>query len=377
MDLDFLNPPPPPETLHFNEMELHQAQLSKSGIKIALSPELQKKLYILWSQVKDPQHQDFLRQILTQNLVSHNFPSDLVIETNQVHLEPPFLPSEPDEWVALWLHSLMACYRDEQFNTGGALLATWSRDEFAGRQDVQVTYQETVEKLPITRDEAEWDALLAELDRPPLPFTANLCVYADESGSGDDEWIAVVVISEQQANEIGRAAITAYNQSQHPGNRDIREIHFSKLSQHGAKRREPAQRKLAEHVVEGLCDARIACFIVTKRPDESKIDLYARGLRETLRAWKPNLIRPIHIDTPYDLQKNHVQNRNLCGRVQGAIHSEDLDLASADIILGKSKEYPGLGIADAIAYIRRRRYEKSWKKLWQQLVDANCIKREA
>lgn len=376
MDLDFLNPPPPPETLHFNEMELHQAQLSKSGIKIALSPELQEKLYILWSQVTDPQHQDFLQQILTQNLVSHNFPSDLVIETNQVRLEPWFLSSQPDQWVALWLHSLMACYLDEQYNTGNALLATWPRDEFAGLRDVRVTYQERVEKLPIARDEAEWDALLAELDRPPVPFTADLCVYADESGSGHDEWIAVVVISEQQANAIGQSAIDVYNQSKPPGCSTIQEIHFRELDRRGdARRREQARQKLAESIVEGLCSALVACFIVSKRSNEDLTRLYARGLRETWHIWQPNQIHPIFIDTPYDREGDDLKNQDLCERVFDAIHGEGFSGATDDITLAKSAYYHGLGIADAIAYLRGRRQEPFWKELWQQLVAANCIKR--
>jgi hypothetical protein len=370
VDLDLLNPPPLPDTPHFGEMLLHQRKLGEARIKIALSQQLQEMLWSHWNQVSHPQHRDFLLHALTRFCAS-DYPNALTIETDQVYLNPQFLPSEP-EWVDPWLHSLMACYLDAQFNTGGALLATWPRDEFAGRQDVQMTYQGMVEKLPIVRDEAEWDALLAELDRLPIPFTSNLCVYADESGSGHDEWIAVIVISEKEANEIAKSAMAAFNQSKPPGWSDVDEIHLSQLARHGARRRERAQQRLAELVVEGICNAHVACFIVTKRPGESQTDLYARGLREALRAWWPDLIHPIHIDTPYDRKDDDVKNYELRRYVFDAIHGEDFgSLSRDDIVLSKATYYPGLGIADAVAYLYRRCDEPFWKDLWQRLQ--SCV----
>jgi hypothetical protein len=368
VDLDLLNPPPLPESPYYRNMRLHQRKLAEFDVKIALSHQLQATLWGLWRQTSNRQHKEFLQHVLTRHHAS-NFPDDLVVETKQVHLEPSFLTDEP-EWVGPWLHSLMACYLDAQFNTGGALLATWPRDEFAGRQDVQVTYQEMVEKLPLARDEAEWDALLAKPDRPPIPFTSDLCVYADESGSGH-KWIAVIVISEQEANQIAKSALAAFNQSKPPGWSDVDEIHLSQLARHGARRREQAQQRLAKLIVEGIRDARVACFIVLKRSHENLTDLYARGLREALHTWRPDLIYPIHIDTPYDPKSDDLKNRELRSRVFNAIQSEGFSCTFDDIVSGKSSDYHGLGIADAVAYLYHRHDEPFWKDLWQRLQ--SCV----
>jgi hypothetical protein len=372
VDLDLLNPPPLPGTLHFGEMLLHQRRLRESDLKIALSQKLQEMLWSRWNQIKHPQHRDFLLKVLTRHRAS-GFPDDLVVETTQVNLEPPFLSGEP-EWIILWLHSLMACYLDAEFSTDGALLATWPRDEFTSRQDVQVTYQSVVERLPIVRNEAEWDEWLAVLAQTPIPFSSDLRAYADESGFDHNEWIAVVVIAERDANRISESAITTFNRSKPPGCSDTEDIHLSELDQRGdAERREQARQKLAEQIVEGMCDIRVACFIVPRESGEDRIGLYARGLRRVLRVWHPDLICPIHVDTPYDRKDDEVKNRALRTRVFNEIQSAGFSCTSDDIVLSKSVYYPGLGIADAVAYLYRRRRETFWKDLWQRLVDQRCI----
>ncbi len=161
IDLDLLNPPPIPSARHFNEMHLHQRKLAQYKVKIALSHKLQSLIWEHWRQVDPLQYQKLLGNICRRHFAP-DFPNDFAVETDQVHLSPPFLSGE-SEWDAPWLTSLMACYLDERFNTGGAFLATWSHPEFIDRKAVQVTYPDLAEKLPLVRDETEWDELLAVL----------------------------------------------------------------------------------------------------------------------------------------------------------------------------------------------------------------------
>lgn len=372
IDLELLNPPPIPGTRHFAEILLHRRKLAESNVKIALSHELQSLVWNRWNQVQSPQHKEFLLEILTRYLASC-FPNNLIVDTGQIRLTPPFLSGE-SEWVVPWLSSLTACYLDEQFNTGGAFLATWPHPEFVDQKTVQVTYRDLTERLSLVRNEVEWDKLLTTMAQVPIPFTSSLRAYADEGGSRHDSIVSIVVIAEKDANSVARSAIETFNQRKPHGCSEIREIHFRALDQHGnANRRELARQLLAEQIVEGMCNVNAVCFIACKDSRINQIELYTRALRDTLNVWSPNLIHPIYVDTPYDPTTDNLKNRELRSRIFNAIQSKGFDCCSDDIVLGKSTNYLGLGLADAIAYLYFRRNDAVWQNWWQRLNNESIL----
>ncbi len=367
LDLDLLNPPPIPSTRHFNEMHLHQRGLSKYGIKIALSDKLQALIWENWKHMQPLYYQELLGNICLRHFAP-DFPNDLAVKTDHVHLSPPFLSGE-SEWNVPWLTSLMACYLDEQFNTDGAFLATWDRPDFENQDTVQVTYHDLEKVLSAVWSETQWDELLGQLLQLPIPFTSTLRAYADEG----ENWIAVVVIAEHDADSIVKTAIRAYNERSHRSKID--DIHFSALYGSGnARQREQARQLLAEQIVEGICSVNAACFIAPKNTHIDQIELYARALRDTLNVWSPNLVHPIYIDTPYDPATDELKNRELQSRIFNAIQSRGFDCRSDDIILGKSTNYLGLGLADAIAYMYFRRKDAIWRDWWQRLDNQGLLR---
>lgn len=105
---------------------------------------------------------------------------------------------------------------------------------------------------------------------------------------------------------------------------------------------------------------------VRNQQRESENDLYARGVKEVLSKWQ-YLISPVYIDTPYDRANDDRKNVDLRTRIHNAVHSVDMDYRSDDIILDKTHHPPGLGIADAVTYLYRRRFDPEWRDLWPQL----------
>lgn len=364
VDLDLLLPPPVPGTMHFEEMAVHARNLKRLNIKVALSPEMMSKLWMTyWSKETRPQHKKFLTDILS-HYYAQDFPC-VQIDMSGCSVTPPFLPTAPEltEWVEEWLCSLAACFVDEDFNTGGAVLASWLRpDELAGRQDVEFRCHQILERIPVKRTQAEWDLLAASLAQPPISYSPALNVYADESGDREHaEWIGIVVISESDANQIIRAAKADFNRSR-PSEQAIHTVHFCKLSS------EPDRLELAVSIVEKLCDTDIdaACFIVRRPLHETENRLYARGLGEVLAKWR-KLIEPIHIDTPYDRENDDRKNRDLQNQIQQSVQSKGFSCTTDSIILGKPRDYPGLGLADAIAYLYLHKSDPQWRDIWQQL----------
>jgi hypothetical protein len=360
IDLDLLLPPPVPGTMHFEEMALHDQNLKRFDIKVALSFGIMGKLWATWSSVTHPQHKKFLQSILTRHFTKDC--PNVSIELSECSMTPSFLPvaSELNEWVEEWLGSLAACYADQDFNTGGAVLASWARHEFADRQTIEFKCPQVFEHIPIKRTQEEWDLLTASLAQSPISYSSALNVYADESGDRQHaEWIGIVVISESDANQIIRAAIAEFNRSR-SNEQAIHTVHFSELSS------EPDRLVLAASITEKLCRTQAACFIVHRNPKETENHLYARGLGEVLAKWR-KLLEPIRIDTPYDRENDDRKNRDLQNQIQQVVQSKGFSCTTDSIILGKPRDYPGLGLADAIAYLYLHKSKPQWRDIWQQL----------
>jgi hypothetical protein len=360
IDLDLLLPPPVRGTMHFKEMALHDQNLKRFDIKVALSSWITAKLWATWSSVTHPQHKVFLQSILTRHFTKDC--PNVSIELSECSMTPSFLypTPEPNEWVEEWLRSLAACFVDENFNTGGAILASWPRTEFVGRQEVEFRCPPVFEHIPIKRTQAEWDLLTASLAQSPIPYSPALNVYADESGDRQHaEWIGIVVISESNANQIIKSAIEEFNDS-HPRER-IHVVHFREIPT------EQNRRALAASIIEKLCDTNAACFIVHRNPHEAENDLYARGLGEVLAKWS-KLIEPIRIDTPYDRENDNRKNKELQDKIQQAAQNKRFSCTTDSIILGKPRDYLGLGLADATANLYLHKSEPQWRDIWQQLV---------
>lgn len=277
---------------------------------------------------------------------------------------PDFLKRPGERCQTEWLRSLLACYADSAFNANGAVLATWNREEFDGHHSVKLICQTIKPDIPLKRNQAEWDLLRAESDLPPIPYNPALRVYADESGKDDHaEWIALIVIKEAEANRIVHSVITAFNISLRKRKSQLRDIH---ISEH--LKTEQERLLLVTQTIKELCATKTACFIVTRNPGETENDLYARGMREVLCQWQ-DVVGPAYIDTPYDRANDDRKNTDLCIRIHNALQSAGMDYRSDDIILGKSRDFPGLGIADAVAYLYRRRFKPEWRDLLKQLKD--------
>jgi len=346
--------------MHFEEMALHNRNLKRFDIKVALSSGITGKLLETWSGVIHPQHKRFLLSILTSHFTK-DCPT-VSIELSECSMTPPFLPTTPElnEWVEEWLRSLAACFVDENFNSGGAILASWSRDEFVGRQDVEFRCPSVFEHIPIKRTQAEWDLLAASLEQHPIPYSPALRVYADEGGDGGSpEWIGVVVISESDANHIIQVAVEEFNDS-HP-REHIRVVHFCEIPT------EQNRLALAYSIVEKLCCTDVACFIVRKNSRESKDRLYARGLGEVLSKWPKLSIEPIYIDTPYDLKNDDLKNKRLRNQIFQVLQNKQISCTTKSIILDKERNTPGLGLADTIAYLYLHKSEPQWRRIWQKL----------
>ena len=363
IDPDLLLPPPVPGTSHFKAMVLHSQELDRLALKVSISFPLMGILWEHWRQVENRQHKEFLLRILTRHL-AQDFPKDIEIQSDLVKLIPNFLNNLDEHFTTEWLRSLIACYDTHfDFNTDGAVLATWDRKELKKYQTVQLKYQQIEAVIPIKRDQEEWNLLKEAFTQSPIPHNKALRIYADESGNdGSPEWIALVVIKESDANEISRTTINNFNERLRTEGYPLEDIHIRRL------RTEREKLFIVNRIVRGLSATEVVCFIVHRKSEESENDLYARGIRETLRLWG-DLIYPIYIDTPYDREGNDRSNLDLINCIHNATQELGENYRSDDIILGKSCHYPGLGIADAIAYLYYRKSDPEWRDIWCKIQD--------
>ncbi len=176
IDPDLLFPPPLPGTLHFMEMALYDGQLARFNLKVSLSHSLMGMLWDQWSQVSNRQHQHFLLQILSRHLAA-DFPENIIFREDQVIVVPDFLQQLNVHQHLEWLCSMIACYIETSFNTGGTILATWDRPIFSGKHYVTLKYAHIQADIPLKRNRIEWDALITHFQLPPIPHNGALRVY--------------------------------------------------------------------------------------------------------------------------------------------------------------------------------------------------------
>jgi hypothetical protein len=262
------------------------------------------------------------------------------------------------------------CYdTNHSFNDDGVVLASWNREEFEGHQSVYFKYQLKEDEIPIKRNQKEWDLIGNILNRPPIPYNDALRIYADESSStGNPEWIAVVVATEADVNRTVQSVTTGFNERLRVRDSGITDIHIRCL------RTEQERLFAVKQVIKELQDIQSASFFIERKPAESETELYARGIGEVVGQWEES-ISTVYVDRPYDPASCNRKNIDLEHQIQNAVQVAGRYCRSDNIILGKSSEYPGLGIADAIAYLYRRRSEPGWRDIWQKFNESSVVKK--